>query len=150
MKNTYIFDEYPVTLQVLFSIEKENLKNLFIKKHPDIEDRFSIRKEEVWNEDLKSLEKVDHIFFTITEEYEIENHCWEVDFLESNENNGRPFNGQGIALDESFYSDLYEIFKDKNGKTCIFGNRLETVGIFDCSAKFDLKNDGLHWEEDEY
>ena len=90
--------------------------------------------------------------FTISKESEMYEHNWSVDFLESNVNEGRPYNGLGRKLSEEIYTDLFQLFCD-NGNVFFASSNdnciVETVGEFDSRCSFKLKNDGLHWEEEE-
>ena len=83
---------------------------------------------------------------------EIYEHNWSVDFLESNVNEERAYNGEGEKLSDEFYSDLYNLFCDDNDVFFASSNDnciVQTVGKFDSRYSFKLKDDGLHWVEEE-
>lgn len=139
MKNTYIFEDYPVKLCLEdLNENKNNLKNQFIAKYPELEERFEIINGE--------------LMFLISETSEISQRNWAVDFLESNANGERPYNGLGVTLSEEIYKELYHLFLDSgniffasSSDKCI----VETIGIFDSRCSFKLKEDGLHWNIEE-
>jgi hypothetical protein len=139
MKNIYIFDIAPVSIECKFSENKAELIAQFVYSYPAFQNNFHIDK------------KVIH--FLISNDTEISEHNNIVDFLESNVNNGRLFNGLGISLPSDFYQRLYEIFSDSVGNV-MFNNgdyecNLKTIGKFDSSHYFELKADGLNWREDD-
>ena len=139
MKNTYVFDDKITSLEIRYSEELNEKINDFTAKYPDFKDFIKVNGN--------------YLVFTISEDYEIDEHNKIVDFLESNIGNERAFNGQGNELDEEFYYDLYELFSNDEGKV-MFGSgnydcKMTTVGIFDSSHYFELKADGLHWREED-
>ena len=139
MKNNYVFEDWPVKLCLeKFDSAKINLKDEFAKKYPELKDRFEVLNKE--------------LMFTISKESEMHEHNWSVDFLESNVNEGRPYNGLGRKLSEEIYTDLFQLFCD-NGNVFFASSNdnciVETVGEFDSRCSFKLKNDGLHWELEE-
>ena len=144
MVNTYIFEDYPVKLcQEKYDDDKQNLYQSFLKKYPELKNRFEIANNE--------------LMFIISESSEISEHNWAVDFLESNVNNERPYNGLGTKLNDEFYADLYTLFanEDYDGDVYFVSSSdkciVETVGKFDSRYSFKLKEDGLHWtDEEEY
>lgn len=145
MVNTYVFEDFPVKLcQEKYDDEKKQLHKSFLSKYPELENRFEIVNNE--------------LMFLISESAEISEHNWAVDFLESNVNNERSYNGLGIKLDGEFYTDLYTLFsnEDYDGDVYFASSTdkciVETVGKFDSRYSFKLKKDGLHWtdEEEEY
>ena len=142
MKNILIFEDYPVKLcQENYTEDKKNLYNSFRKKYPELEERFEVINDE--------------LMFIISESSEISEHNWAVDFLESNVNNERPYNGLGRKLEDGIYADLYLLFENEDydgdvyfasgSDHCI----VETVGKFDSRYSFRLKEDGLHWSDEE-
>jgi len=142
MVNTYVFEDYPVKLCLEnYDDDKKQLYQSFINKYPELENRFEIVNDE--------------LTFLISESSEISEHNWAVDFLESNVNNERPYNGLGKKFDNTFYSDLHLLFADEyydgdvffasSSDKCI----VETVGKFDSRYSFKLKEDGLHWTDEE-
>ena len=139
MKNTYVFEDYPVKLCLEdFNENKNNLKEQFIARYPELEERFEIINGE--------------LMFLISETSQISERNWAVDFLESNANGERPYNGLGISLSEEIYKDLYHLFLDSgyiffasSSDKCI----VETIGVFDTRCSFKLKEDGLYWTIEE-
>jgi len=139
MKNTYIFEDYPVKLCLEnFDEKKKVLKNKFIEKYPDLEERFEIKNGE--------------LMFLISANAQINERNWAVDFLESNVNLERPYNGLGMKLPEEIYKELYHLFLDdgyvffaSSSENCI----VETIGKYDSRCSFVLKEDGLHWSVEE-
>ena len=140
MVNTYVFEDYPVKLcQENYDDDKKQLHKSFLNKYPELENRFEIVNNE--------------LMFLISESSEISEHNWAVDFLESNVNNERPYNGLGKKLDDELYADLYTLFLD--GKRVYFASTsdkciVETVGKFDSRYSFKLDKDGLHWTDEDY
>ena len=139
MKNTYVFEDYPVKLCLEnFDEDKKNLKDEFIAKYPELEERFEIKNGE--------------LMFLISDTRQINERNWAVDFLESNENGERPYNDMGVKLPVEIYRDLYNLFLDdgyiffaSSSDNCI----VETVGKYDSRCSFKLKEDGLHWTVEE-
>jgi hypothetical protein len=139
MKNTYVFEDYPVKLCLEnFDDDKKELKNKFIATYPDLENRFEIKNGE--------------LLFLISASSQINERNWSVDFLESNVNGERPYNGMGVELPKEIYKDLYHLFLDdgyiffaSSSDNCI----VETIGIYDSRCSFKLKEDGLHWTIEE-
>jgi hypothetical protein len=148
MRNYYIFNDYPISLITNFTEEKKNIYNNFIDKNPDFKDRFRFEKS-LYSDDIE-------INLVLSEESEISEHSWAVDFFESNVGLGRGTNGEGVKLEDNVYSDLYELFLGDEGvyfaSDFVIGYDyliVETSGDFDCRYKVTLQKDGLYWEEDE-
>ena len=140
MQNTYVFEDFPVRLcQGDYNEEKRKLYESFLIKWPDLESRFDIVDDE--------------LLFTISNDSQISERNWTVDFLESNVNKERTYNGMGIKLSEDLYRDLYELFCDKDGDIIFESTSdhciVETVGKFDSRFSFKLKKDGLYWTDEE-
>ena len=142
MVNTYVFEDFPVKLcQEKYDDEKKQLHKSFLSKYPELENRFEIVNNE--------------LMFLISESAEISEQNWAVDFLESNVNNERSYNGLGTKLDDEFYVDLYTLFsnEDYDGDVYFASSTdkciVETVGKLDSRYSFKLKKDGLHWNDDE-
>lgn len=142
MKNIYCYTDTfkTISLETDFDESLENKISEFKSKYPDLSNRLT--------------HEGDSIFFLITDKRELHERDWSVDFLESNINNGRHTNGEGIALPESFYNDLYMLFLDKKKKKVYFnsGNTfctIETIGKFDCNYYFSLESNGLFWQDEE-
>ena len=137
MKNNYFFEDGPVKLHLTkFDSAKINLKDEFDKKYPELKDRLEVLNNE--------------LMFTISKEREIHEHNWSVDFLESNANEGRPYNGLGKKLSEEIYTDLFQLFCD-DGNVFFASLRTTYCYVKTCKLRYSfiLKNDGLHWEEEE-
>lgn len=140
MQNTYVFEDFPVRLcQEDYNEEKRKLYESFLIKWPDLESRFDIVDDE--------------LLFTISNDSQISERNWTVDFLESNVNKERTYNGMGIKLSEDLYRDLYELFCDEDGDIIFESTSdhciVETVGKFDSRFSFKLKKDGLYWTDEE-
>ena len=138
LKNTYVFDEDPVCLSIGYNLDIEKKLKEFKKKYPHLIDRFSISD---------SL-----LLFTISSEREIQTQNWTINFLESNVNQGRNTNGEGDALSNEFYKDLFNLFIDEDGDVCFenSGDKwcgIATVGLFDCEYLFKLVESGIEWKE---
>mgnify|MGYP000431534747 CR=1 FL=1 len=96
------------------------LRDFFDKKYPELKGRFEVLNKE--------------LIFTISKESEIHEHNWSVDFLESNVNEGRPYNGLGRKLSKEIYTDLFQLFCDNGNVFFVSSNDnciVETVGEFD-------------------
>jgi hypothetical protein len=142
MVNTYVFEDWPVKLcQENFDDGKKKMLELFKQKYPELINRLEIINNE--------------LMFVVSEHSEISEHNWVVDFLESNANNERPYNGLGKKLEDEFYADLYTLFanEDYDGDVYFASSSdkciVETVGKFDSRYSFKLKEDGLHWTDEE-
>ena len=85
MKSTYVFDDKITSLEIRYSKEIIEKINDFTAKYPDFKDNIKINGN--------------YLVFTISEDYEINEHNKIVDLLESNIGNERAFNGQGNELE---------------------------------------------------
>tara|TARA_B110000438_G_scaffold141735_1_gene136768 strand:- start:2530 stop:3021 length:492 start_codon:yes stop_codon:yes gene_type:complete len=162
MRNTYIFSEEYLALNIqmewdegkkeyFLSDEKEKMYQSFKKKYPELTERFSIDEE-------------GYLLFLITDKEQIWEHEWAVDFLESNVNGVRDINEEGVALEKTFYSDLFNLFNNKGknykkdseyyGKDQVeFAPQYSSEVSMETTGKapsmeyyFTLKIDGIHWE----
>lgn len=139
LKNTIVFEDYPVKVSLMgYNAVREKMKKAFIRKYPDLENRFHVKNE--------------ILTFEISPSKEISERNWTIDFLESNVDGRRSYNGLGKALDHELYSALYELFLGADGKVYFdTGNEecvVETVGKFDTRYSFTLTKAGLYWTED--
>ena len=139
MRNIYVFDENPVSLSIDYNSDIEKKLKEFQKKYPHLIDRFSISNSE--------------LLFTISFEREISLQNWTINFLESNVNQGRNTNGEGSALSNEFYKDLFNLYNE-NGQVWFHNPgdiecALATVGKFDCQYAFKLVENGIEWREDD-
>lgn len=140
LKNTLVFEDYPVKLELSPYVgERAARKNDFISKYPYLEDRF--------------IHNGNTLSFIISHDKEISERNWTIDFLESNINYQRAFNGLGKTLESSIYSDLYDIFESEDNKVYFSnGNHdciVESVGKFEAKYSFLLTRVGLMWNEQE-
>ena len=142
MKNIYCYTDTTETISLETDYDTSLEKNIFQfkKSYPDLSQRL--------------IQKDGSLFFLITDKRTLQERDWAVDFLESNINNGRHTNDEGVALPISLYKDLYDLFLDKNLKKVYFntGNAfctIGTIGKFDCNYYFSLCSDGLFWQDEE-
>ena len=139
MRNTYVFDESPVRLSISYNEAEHQVKlNRFKFDYPEVAERFDIVNGE--------------LLFLISETSQVHDHNWAVDFLESNLNDGRLTNGEGVALSSNFYASLFDLFSDAGKAYFETGNdfcAMEKVGAYDCRYNFRLTKAGLESEEDE-
>lgn len=140
MRNTVVFEDYPLSISLSHLDEQRmKMKEEFVLKYPFLENRFQLEGNV--------------LSFELSKVKEISERNWTIDFLESNVDNRRSYNGLGKSLDVTLYSSLYELFRNEDGLVYFgHGNSecvVETVGQFDSRHSFILTQSGLVWSEDQ-
>lgn len=155
MDSTYQFDDAPIAFETKYSIKNdEKIKN-FKKNYPRFKDRLKVEGDKLW--------------FIISDEREItvEKSCNNItetqqitfDFLASDVTQDCFFIPGSIEDEDIFiYRDLFELFSNEWGSVEFkhSGNyecRMSIIGKHCMDCNFELKADGLHWqeiEEEEY